>query len=113
MLAVLITRTAGHPNEFIDRQNPNVHIAVLPIMDVKPGWNWTLELLERACRSPESTHEWVKNPKCSNYWSLFKRQDSMDHFEVCHGSGEAILKLNPVDVKEAFSHIASRYHSVR
>jgi len=48
MLAVLITLTPGHRNEFIDCQKAKVLIAVLPIMDVKTGWNSTLELLERA-----------------------------------------------------------------
>jgi len=37
----------------------------------------------------------------------------MDHCEVCHGSIEAISLLDPVDVEEEYSHIASRYHGVQ
>jgi len=37
----------------------------------------------------------------------------MDNCQVCHGSIEAISKLDPLDVEEAYSHIASRYHSVQ
>jgi hypothetical protein len=37
----------------------------------------------------------------------------MDDCQVCHGSVEAISILNPLDVEEAYSHIASRYHSVQ
>jgi hypothetical protein len=39
MLAVLITLTPGHRNEFIDSQEGTDQIAVLPIMDVKTHWN--------------------------------------------------------------------------
>jgi len=35
----------------------------------------------------------------------------MDHCEVCQGSIEAIWILDPLDVEEAYSHIATRYHS--
>ena len=48
MIAVLITLTPGHRNEFIDSQKAKVRIPELPIMDVKTRWNSTLELLERA-----------------------------------------------------------------
>ena len=37
----------------------------------------------------------------------------MDHCEVCHGYTEAILILDPLDVKEVYGHIASHYHSVQ
>jgi len=37
----------------------------------------------------------------------------MDDCEVCHGSIEAIQILDPLDVEEAYSHIASCYHSVK
>jgi hypothetical protein len=57
MLAVLITLIPGRRNEFIDCQKAKVRIAVLPIMDVKIRWNSTLELLERAYRLQEFTHE--------------------------------------------------------
>jgi len=36
-----------------------------------------------------------------------------DEFRVCHGSIESILILDPLDVKEAYSQIPSRYHSVQ
>jgi len=75
MLAVLITITPGHQNKFIDCQKAKVRIAVLPIMDVKTGWNSTLELLERAYRSREFTREWLQNPKCTEYRPLFTTQD--------------------------------------
>jgi hypothetical protein len=75
MLAVLITLTPGHRNEFIDCQKANVWIAVLSIMDVKTYWNSTLELLERAYRLREFTREWLKNPKYNDYRPLFTTQD--------------------------------------
>jgi hypothetical protein len=37
----------------------------------------------------------------------------MDDCQVCHGSIEAILILDPLDVEEAYSHIASCYYSVQ
>ena len=37
----------------------------------------------------------------------------MDDCQVCHGSIEAILILDPLDVEEAYSHIASCYPSVQ
>jgi hypothetical protein len=75
MHAVLITLTPGRRNEFIDCQKAKVRIAVLPIMDVKTDWNSTLELLKRAYRLQEVTHEWLKNPKSNEYWPLFTTQD--------------------------------------
>jgi len=57
MLAVLVTLTPGRRNEYIECQKAKVRIAVLPIMDVKTLWNYTLELLERAYRGREFTHE--------------------------------------------------------
>ena len=66
MLAGLITLTPGRRNEFIDCQNAKVRIAVLPIMEVNTHCNSTLELLERAFRLHEFTHEWLKNPKYSD-----------------------------------------------
>jgi len=75
MLAVLITLTPGRRNEFIDCQKAKVHIAVLPIMDVKTRWNSTLELLERAYRLREFTREWHHNPKYAQYRPLFTTRD--------------------------------------
>jgi len=37
----------------------------------------------------------------------------MDDCQVCHGNVEAISILDPLDVEEAYSHIASRHHSVQ
>jgi hypothetical protein len=37
----------------------------------------------------------------------------MNDFQVCDGSIEGISILDPLDVKEAYSHIASRYQSVQ
>ena len=37
----------------------------------------------------------------------------MDHSEVGYGSIEAIPILDPVDVDEAYCHIASRHHSIQ
>jgi len=37
----------------------------------------------------------------------------MNDCQVCHGSIEAISTLDPLDVEEAYSHIASLYHSVQ
>jgi len=56
MLAVLITLTPGHRNEFIDSQKAKVRIAVLPSIDVKTLWNSTLKLLECAYLLWEFTH---------------------------------------------------------
>jgi len=75
MLAVLITLTPGRRNEFIDCQKVKVQIAELPIVDVKTGWNSTLQLLERVYRLREFTREWIKNPKYSDYRPLFTTQD--------------------------------------
>jgi hypothetical protein len=67
--------TPGRRNAFIDCQKAKEPIAVLPIMDVKTRRNSTLELLERAYQLREFTHEWLKNPKYSEYWPLFTTQD--------------------------------------
>jgi len=75
MHALLITLTPGRRKEFIDCQKAKVHIAVLPIMDVKTGWNSTLELRERAYRLREFTHELLQNPKYTEYRPLFTTQD--------------------------------------
>jgi len=75
MLAVVITLTPGRRNEFIDCQKAKVIIAVLHNMDVKTRCNSTLELLERAYRLREFTHEWLQNPKYAQYRTLFTTQD--------------------------------------
>jgi len=43
-------------------------------MDVKTKWNSTLEFLERAYRFREFTGEWLKNPKYSEYRSLYRTE---------------------------------------
>jgi len=53
----------------------------------------------------KSKIQWLPAPLYNSRW--------MDHCEVCHGSIEAISILDPVDVKEAFSHIASRHYSIQ
>jgi hypothetical protein len=75
MLVVLITLTLCRRNEFIDCDNANVRIAVLPIMDMKTCWNSTLEKVERADRLRAFTREWLPNPKYSEYQPLFSTQD--------------------------------------
>jgi len=54
-------------------------------------------------------------PKSKIHWSpaTFHNSKWMEHCEVCHGSIEAILILDPLDVKETYSHIALRYRSVQ
>jgi len=36
----------------------------------------------------------------------------MDNCQLCHGGIEAISILDQLDVKEAYTYVASRYHSV-
>jgi len=43
----------------------------------------------------------------------FHDSRSMDHCEVCHGSIDAISILQPLDVEDAYRHIASHHHSVQ
>jgi len=75
MLAVLITLTPGRRNELIDCPKAKVHIAVLPIMDVKTRWHSTLELFERAYGLWEFTCVWLQNPKYAQYQQLFTTQN--------------------------------------
>jgi hypothetical protein len=76
MVAVLIMLNPGRRNEFIDCQTAKVHIAVLPIVDVKTCWNSTVVLLERAYRLREFTHKWLQDPKYSEYRPLFTTPDA-------------------------------------
>jgi hypothetical protein len=75
MLAVLIRLTPGRRNGFIDCQKAKVHIAVIPSMNGKTCWNWTLGLLERACRLRELTQEWLQNPQYTDYPPIVTTQD--------------------------------------
>jgi len=77
MLAVLITLTPGHQNEFIVCQKAKLPIAVLPIIDVNTRWNPTLELLECAFRLCEFTPKWLENPKYSDYQPPFTTPDEL------------------------------------
>jgi len=65
----------GHRNEFIVSPNAIVCIAAQWIMDVKTRWSSILEGLEQACLLGELTHEWLKNPKYSDYWPLLTTYD--------------------------------------
>jgi len=68
--------------------NPDVARARLPIT-----WNHTrVSQQPKLQRLPATLH--------NTRW--------MEHCEVCHGSVAAIPILDPVDVEEAYSHIASR-----
>jgi len=75
MLTVLMTLTPGRRNESIDSQNAKVHIAVVPIMDVKTHWNSTLALLKWVYQLCEFTSKWLRNPKCRDYRPLSTSQD--------------------------------------
>jgi hypothetical protein len=59
-------------------------------------------------------HMWVTS-KSEIHWVPVTDLNTrwMDNCEVCHGSIEAIPILHPVDVKAAYSHIASNYNSVQ
>ena len=62
IIAVLITLTPGRRKEFINGQKFNVRTAVLPIMDVKTGWNSILETLKWVFRLRELAYERLKIP---------------------------------------------------
>jgi len=75
MLTELIMLIPGRRNELIDIQKANVRSAVLPIMDVRTRWIFTLELLEHTNRLQEFTRKCLQNPKYSEYQPLFTTQD--------------------------------------
>jgi len=52
-------------------------------------------------------------PKIRRIPATIHNSGWMDNCQVCHGSIEAILILDPLDVNEAYSHIASHYHSIQ
>jgi len=113
MLAVLITLTTGRRNEFIHCQMALVRIALPPILDVNTWWNSTLYLLKRPHRLLEFTREWLQNPNFTDYWPLVTTQDECTMVKYAMQVWGAISILDCVDVKEAYSHIPSRYHSVQ
>ena len=60
------------------------------------------------------SHTWVASkPKIQRIPAAIHNSGWMDDFEVCHVSIDAILILDTLDVEEAYSHIASHYHSVQ
>jgi len=61
--------------KFIHWQTAKIHIAVLPIMDVKTRWKLTVELLKQDYRLWEFTRESLQNPKFSEYRPLFTTQN--------------------------------------
>jgi len=67
--------TPGRRNKFINSQKPKTQIAGLSVMDVKTCRNLTLELLERAYRLRESTHQGLQNPKYRTYQALCTTQN--------------------------------------
>jgi len=79
------------------------------------GCEDTVELNTGDARAPElitGIHTRVAL-KSNIRWLLATFQNSrwVDHCELCHGSFEAISILDPIDVNEAYSHIASQYHT--
>jgi len=55
--------------------------------------------------APKSKIQWIPATFHNSRW--------IAHCEVCHWSLEAISILDPVDVPEAYSHIASYHHSIQ
>jgi len=55
----------------------------------------------------------ASNPKIQRILAVIHNSGWMDDSQVCHGSIEAISVLDPMDVEEANSHIATRYHSIK
>ena len=68
---------------------------------------WVSLLITRICPgvAHESKIQWLP--------ATLHNTDWMDHRQVCHGSVEAILILDPVDVKKAYGNSASHYHSLQ
>jgi len=112
MLAVLITLTPGSQNNLVDCPKAKVCITVVAIMNAKTRWSSTLDCLKHILFP--GTHMQVA-PKSKIHWlpATFHNSRGLNHCEVCHGSVEAIPVLDPVDVEEAYSHIASAHHSIQ
>jgi hypothetical protein len=53
------------------------------------------------------------NPKIQRLLAAIHNSGPMNHCQVCHGSIYTISMLDPFNVKEAYSHIASYHHSVQ
>jgi len=76
VLTVFTTLAPSGQNEFIDFWKATVHIVVLPIIDVKSGWNSTLEGLGQGDWSWEFTPEWPQNQKYNDYRPLVTTQNT-------------------------------------
>jgi len=81
------------------------------------GCEDTLELYTAVTRAGlpiTGIHTWVAS-KSNIQWlpATLHNTRWMDHLEVGHGSIVAVPILDPVDVEEAYSHIASCSHSVQ
>jgi len=106
---MLITLTSGRRNVFIDWQTANVHIAVLPPMDVKRHWYWTQELLEQASRLWESTRVCLQYPYYSQYWQLFPTQDE---WTVMHYIMEVLRPLRDLTLSMTKRHTVTLHHVI-
>jgi hypothetical protein len=77
------------------------------------GCEETLELYTRVARAhlPIMGIQTRVTSKSKIQWipATLHNSRSIDHCKVCHGCTEAIPILDPVDVEEAYSHIASPY----
>jgi len=67
----MITLTPSLRNDFNDWQKAKIQIAVLPNMDLKTFWIFSLQLFERAYQLREFTHEWLKHLKYTDYQRIF------------------------------------------
>jgi len=81
------------------------------------GYEGTVELntwVARARLPITGIHTHVApTSKIDSIPATFHNSRWVDHCEVHHGNIETISIMHPVDVKEAYSHLASRYHSVQ
>jgi len=77
----------------------------------------TLELYSGVARARlplTGIHPWgASKPKIQRIPAAIHNSRWMDDSQVCHGSIEAISILDPLDVEEAYSHIASHHHCVQ
>jgi len=81
------------------------------------GYEGTVELntwVARACLPITGIHTHVApKSKIDSIPATFHNSRWVDHCEVRHGNIETISIMHPVDVKEAYSHLATCYHSVQ
>lgn len=74
IFAVPIAVTPGHWNKFNHWHTATVWNAPLPYINLKTGWNCTLELLDRLYWLGEFTSEWLKKSQFSSRWPLCRIQ---------------------------------------